>query len=968
MKSVAVAVTVTSFVQMNPDKDPNFLQSLDNVVLHTTMHHIQGLDGVPRPCVGTLVVGLDAIEICYVTTRTFERYSKQMSFAHLAALLARYNDVMDDTYDDSVFDSAYVECLDLIVKALVVRKARMNAKTNEENEQPKVVVSDRLKFLLDTPSSPTDSTAANTDGKGKKAEEMTPHELIQEIYSRVRSKLAADRVRSRYEERVALVKENEVETILDTQHIISFQTKLNSWKMLSYVLYRGYKNMSSVEILCECTHPFMVEISIQRRVFGNQYRTYTCHIPQAHLRKNLLTQCKTTFQLDSDDQIGTLNEENDNAEGSGSGSGKGTVKGPYAFFESLLEDIYFDEERDVWYMKELELQELREYARSLPNVSEHLTQGDPSPPVDSATVNKEITHDKPPEIANKINPLGQTAFSSLNAYMREICEALAIKSSKRSSTSLAVIVEFLKNSRLSEVLSECSPNDLFQLALAADIMKLENTQIDIGIRGEVIEKIYIILDGEVVAGNESNEMQSKEQDHEVEKLEESNVRIVKRTYTTGEALGHKDLLYGNGTWTHDFFIIKKQENTTTILCSIPAEALLRYVGTCGEEPKEYLQCLWKFSKLFQAHTIERESANSVVPVFGDLSSMLATLEKESSNSWKQSEGERSSDIDGDNKEKEEKVEKEEDEEEEEEEDVEGLQKFKQEILLHRREVEHNYHNNMPPPLLSMEGLEQRRDKKMNFDATQGARIFVYQPGAEIFRQGDPRQFFYLVIEGECSFSHHFPEWLTKPPNKIIPKEVHIGQCLVAGDFSFLDGEKYSWIDKQRIKVAKLCPSAFASSFVVIPSSKKKTTKSSMDENESISMHSIMTPSSQHFPLVAHSRHTSSSTSKSSYSAVQDRKFFLFGEHKHSLIAMSRVELCVVPLESLAKSLSFFRDLLRLTNENYPRTLYDEEEIISAYHSAKQDHFERTALINQVFHEKSKLAQKGENFRVIIGRI
>ena len=121
-------------------------------------------------------------------------------------------------------------------------------------------------------------------------------------------------------------------------------------------------------------------------------------------------------------------------------------------------------------------------------------------------------------------------------------------------------------------------------------------------------------------------------------------------------------------------------------------------------------------------------------------------------------------------------------------------------------------------------------------------------------------------------------------------------------------------------------------------------------------HSILMPSSRHFPFVAHSKVNTSSKSLSSSSStfhVNGRKYFLFGEHKHTLLAVSRVEVCVVPLETLANSLSFFRDLLSLTVHKYPKILYGDEEIIAAFHSTKQSDFDRKLVMRNLFLSKPR---------------
>ena len=105
------------------------------------------------------------------------------------------------------------------------------------------------------------------------------------------------------------------------------------------------------------------------------------------------------------------------------------------------------------------------------------------------------------------------------------------------------------------------------------------------------------------------------------------------------------------------------------------------------------------------------------------------------------------------------------------------------------------------------------------DVIHSVRLRVFQPNTEIFQQNDPRHYFYLILNGECSFHR----WLrlddngelfcpppirtgsrvktglgsaadvTVPVSGTTIRHYEIGVRVLGGDFIFMDGETSSWV-------------------------------------------------------------------------------------------------------------------------------------------------------------------------------
>lgn len=184
----------------------------------------------------------------------------------------------------------------------------------------------------------------------------------------------------------------------------------------------------------------------------------------------------------------------------------------------------------------------------------------------------------------------------------------------------------------------------------------------------------------------------------------------------------------------------------------------------------------------------------------------------------------------------------------------------------------------------------RATKPMN--VLSSARIRTYQAGEDIFTQGQPRHHFFLVLEGSCEYVRCFPDHLET--EGIIPRVVRTGGVLLSGDFSFMDGEDHLWLQK----------------------------------------------------LVKGDAVSQERASK----AVQEKRkkeYCRFEEHKNSLLALTRVEVCVVPIQEIAKCLDLMKRLLTLAYVQYPVTCARNEDLVRKYHENRIWEKQRIAVLQEV---------------------
>jgi hypothetical protein len=177
------------------------------------------------------------------------------------------------------------------------------------------------------------------------------------------------------------------------------------------------------------------------------------------------------------------------------------------------------------------------------------------------------------------------------------------------------------------------------------------------------------------------------------------------------------------------------------------------------------------------------------------------------------------------------------------------------------------------------------------------RIKVYQPGMEVFIQGEPREYLYLVLRGCCEFRRSFPPDLVK--EGLMPPSVEVGLVLMCGDFSFMDGEDHLWIEQLQ------------------------------DEDHKIAG-------------VEEEKH------------VRDqrrRKYVRFDVHKNSLVAVSRVEVALVPINEIAKCMNLFVRLIRLATAMYPAPFIPSEELVRRHYEGEKWKAERGGVLKEIIQDR-----------------
>lgn len=179
--------------------------------------------------------------------------------------------------------------------------------------------------------------------------------------------------------------------------------------------------------------------------------------------------------------------------------------------------------------------------------------------------------------------------------------------------------------------------------------------------------------------------------------------------------------------------------------------------------------------------------------------------------------------------------------------------------------------------------EQRSERKEQLSAWFGqpvepalwqqcARIRIYPPGAELFSQGQDRWYLFFVLAGECS---HLRRVRQEAKSEV---ELDVGLRLYAGDFSMLDGEA-SWVEQRRRS----------------PSGPLR----------------VLAPRGNE------------------YLDARGRRAWVWGQHRHSLHALTRVEALVMPLAELARSGVAFIKLAALAASRYTALGRGDAELLAA---------------------------------------
>lgn len=211
--------------------------------------------------------------------------------------------------------------------------------------------------------------------------------------------------------------------------------------------------------------------------------------------------------------------------------------------------------------------------------------------------------------------------------------------------------------------------------------------------------------------------------------------------------------------------------------------------------------------------------------------------------------------------------------------------------------------------------------RLPIDVTSCARIKCFSPGQEIFTQGMPRDYLYILIMGEGSFVRRFPDW-----TEDIPLEVKIGLTLYPGDFSFMDGEDKDWAVRNR--AAHL---------------EQGHLQEEIDETQG---YESQRNDAYRLLFAAKIRNRE---------LVRNR----YGVHKNTLIATTRAEVCVIPLSAIGDCQNAFKGLLRVTAGKYRLTLYSDEDLIRRYHENRIWGLQKTKIISKTLGLGTKLQDQKE---------
>lgn len=206
--------------------------------------------------------------------------------------------------------------------------------------------------------------------------------------------------------------------------------------------------------------------------------------------------------------------------------------------------------------------------------------------------------------------------------------------------------------------------------------------------------------------------------------------------------------------------------------------------------------------------------------------------------------------------------------------------------------------------------KKRQDIHFNFqpmNVIDAGRIKVYQPGMDIFTQGQPRQFLFLVVRGCAEYRRAFPPEITA--DGLMPASVEVGLTLLCGDFSFMDGEDHLWIEQMQEMDAQVTGSAAESDRV---------------------------------------------------RERRMRRYCRFDTHKNSLVAVSRVEVVAVPMAEVAKCTKLFQRLIRLSTERYPAAFIASEELVRQHYESEKWKADRKDVIKDIVSEK-EARQLNENW-------
>ena len=201
-----------------------------------------------------------------------------------------------------------------------------------------------------------------------------------------------------------------------------------------------------------------------------------------------------------------------------------------------------------------------------------------------------------------------------------------------------------------------------------------------------------------------------------------------------------------------------------------------------------------------------------------------------------------------------------------------------------------------PSLFSVETTEEESieaiDKMLTIsypntmNVTDGIRIRIINAGNEVFHSGLTRHFLYLIVHGECAVLRK----INTGGVGSCPSEIETGVRLLPGDFIFMDGENVDWIEKKKKRLELELQN---------PILRKNADKNTYDT------------------------------------------------HIHSMIAMTRVEVCVVPIAEIAKSVVLFTSLLLLSVSKYSTLLSTQQDYEKRFDDNKKWTSNRASVLEEV---------------------
>ena len=483
--------------------------------------------------------------------------------------------------------------------------------------------------------------------------------------------------------------------------------------------------------------------------------------------------------------------------------------------------------------------------------------------------------------------------------VRVLCASLMVPTKQaRSAVQRDAIEAFLLFSELGrgDHLSQCTRDEIMQLTTACTLKKLSPSRGSkevLAIAQETITHAFVIIQGTVLVGH-------------------TKTGLPLQSRTVGDVLGieallaaatawHKDAIvqgpntlgtrqssmsdecYGGGNPTPRQQLKSKEsaaEESQTLLLAVPLSVLLATCGQSGPEAPEALDCFWKFSRMYK-HLLQPDFE----PIFADqeMLRVQALYEQECQDFLQdRQDWERERD------------------------ELDGTHAFigndgKSDYVPNRRPVGSTTLTSTlrqlsaagtpvakllhaPNALLATASIASRMfpvrplgcdrsARRPNVIAS--ARRRHINAGQAIAIQGLPRKHMFLIMSGEAAVLRRVPladtvgcgAGLVPPLSSSINllAEQNIGLKLLAGDFWFCDGESEDWCTQRRAEVD--------ADQIVYPEAVLYTERG------------LQRP--------------------------------LYDTHRHTLFAVTPVEVAVINLAEIAKSVDLFLSLLIESNRRYP---------------------------------------------------